>query len=113
MSQELLSVGQVGVDKSNKLGDTALMLAANHGHAHCVEALIKVNQWDHSMRVTNQKSFFQAKADTKKTNNDDMTVVDLAKDDDVVIILKSYNVIKSVKNGFDDEEYNQEDDEDD
>ena len=37
-------MAQIGVDKINKLGDTALMLAANHGHAHCVEALLKVDQ---------------------------------------------------------------------
>ena len=35
-------MAQIGVDKINKLGDTALMLAASHGHAHCVEALLKV-----------------------------------------------------------------------
>ena len=54
LSQELLSVAQVAVDKSNKLGDTALMLAANHGHAHCVEALIKVNLSELSIESLNQ-----------------------------------------------------------
>ena len=47
-------MAQVAVDKSNKLGDTALMLAANHGHAHCVEALIKVDQSEHSIESVNQ-----------------------------------------------------------
>ena len=40
---ELLSVAQIGLDKTNKLGDTPLILAAQHAHANCVEALIKVN----------------------------------------------------------------------
>lgn len=40
--QELVGVVQIGMDKVNKLGDTPAMLAASHGHALCVEALLKV-----------------------------------------------------------------------
>ena len=41
---ELLGVAQISLDKTNKLGDTPLILAAQHGHALCVESLIKVNR---------------------------------------------------------------------
>ena len=38
----LLSVGQISVNKTNKLGDTPAILAAHHGRSHCLDALLQV-----------------------------------------------------------------------
>jgi len=92
---ELLAVAQIGTDKVNKLGDTPAMLAASHGHAECVEALL------------------QAGADPKTTNKDGKSICDLAKDSDVMVVLKKFDVLKIVSNGYDDEEYQNQDDDDD
>ena len=58
-------------------------------------------------------SIWQAKADHTKTNADGKTVAELTKDSDVLIVLKNYNVLKTAKTGFNDEEYLQDDEEDD
>ena len=42
----LLSVGQISVNKTNKLGDTPAILAAHHGRSHCLDALLQVLYWN-------------------------------------------------------------------
>ena len=38
----LLSVGQISINKTNKLGDTPAILAAHHGRSQCLDALLQV-----------------------------------------------------------------------
>ena len=105
---ELLGVAQIGLDKTNKLGDTPLLLAAQHSHAHCVEALIKVSL---NALCNNPSLSSKAGANTSKTNNDGKSVHNMSLDSEVLVVLKKHKVIKDVNNGFNDEEYNNDDDE--
>ena len=57
--------------------------------------------------------YFQAGADTSKCNNEGKSVANLSKDSGVLVVLKKYKVIKDVNNGFNDDEYNQDDEDSD
>eukprot|EP00092_Neocalanus_flemingeri_P029867 GFUD01032432.1.p1 GENE.GFUD01032432.1~~GFUD01032432.1.p1 ORF type:complete len:220 (-),score=76.73 GFUD01032432.1:141-800(-) len=95
--KELLGIQQVQVDKVNKLGDTAIMLATAHGHAEAVNSLLK------------------AGASTKLKNNEKKGVTDLAKDPDVCVVLRKWGVIEVFDNksiAFGDDDYNDDEEED-
>ena len=94
--QELTAVKQVAVDKQNKLGDTALLLAAAHGHSEAVRLLLEVG------------------ANTNLNNNQGRTVTQLVSDPDVAVVLKKWGVIQSLgKNSeFADVEYQEDEDDD-
>ena len=49
----LLSVGQISVNKTNKLGDTPAILAALHGRSHCLDALLQVAEIQSFFSFTN------------------------------------------------------------
>ena len=110
---ELLGVAQIGLDKTNKLGDTPLILAAQHAHAHCVEALIKVNKCEKLSNFIFSMLSSKAGADASKTNNDGKSVRNMSLDSEVLVVLKKYNVIKGVNNGFNDDEYNNDEEDED
>ena len=110
--QELVGVVQIGMDKVNKLGDTPAMLAASHGHALCVEALLKVMSSSASLLLTFLFQL-QSGADPKVKNKDGKNICDLAKDSDVMVVLKKFDVLQIISNGYDDEEYQNQDDDDD
>ena len=59
------------------------------------------------------KIIFQAGADTSKCNNEGKSIANLSKDSGVLVVLKKYKVIKDVNNGFNDDEYNQDDEDSD
>merc|ERR1712038_466830 len=86
----LLSVGQISVNKTNKLGDTPAILAALHGRSHCLDALL------------------QADADPDIKNNEGKKLSSLARDPDVLVILKKWGIISGIENGFNAEEYQNE-----
>jgi len=86
--KELLDVSQVNIESVNKLGDTALMLAVAHTHANCVELLLKGG------------------ADATKINDKV-----LKQDSEILIVLKKYNIISDISNGYKDEEYEVQSDE--
>jgi len=97
--KELLAVPQVSVDKTNKLGDTAIMLATAHGHAGVVTSLL------------------EAGANTALKNNDKKGLEQLARDPEVCVILRKWGVIavmdrKSIAFGDDDYNDNDEEEED-
>ena len=56
---------------------------------------------------------FQAGADTSKCNNEGKNITNLSKDSGVLVVLKKYKVIKDINNGFNDDEYNQDDEDSD
>jgi len=91
----LLSVGQIGINKTNKLGDTPAILAAHHGRSHCLDALL------------------QAAADPDLINNEGKKLSTVARDPDVLVILKKWGIISGVENGFHAEEYQNNDSEED
>ena len=87
----------MSVDKANKLGDTAIMLAAAHGHAEGVNSLL------------------EARASTSLKNNENKGVKDIAKDPDVCVVLRKWGVITVIKgksSAFDDDDYNDNEEED-
>merc|ERR1712098_1008360 len=86
--KESLEVSQVNIESVNKLGDTALMLAVAHSHANCVELLLKGG------------------ADATKINDKV-----LKHDSETLIVLKKYNIISDISNGYKDEEYEVQSDE--
>ena len=53
----------------------------------------------------------KAGANTSKTNNDGKSVHNMSLDSEVLVVLKKHKVIKDVNNGFNDEEYNNDDEE--
>ena len=63
--------------------------------------------------IIETKIIFQAGADTSKCNNEGKSVANLSKDSGVLVVLKKYKVIKDVNNGFNDDEYNQDDEDSD
>ena len=48
----------------------------------------------------------KAGADASKTNNDGKSVRNMSLDSEVLVVLKQHNIIKGVNNGFNDDEYN-------
>ena len=45
----LLSVGQISLNKTNKLGDSPASLAAIHGRSHCLDLLLQVSSFAKTM----------------------------------------------------------------
>ena len=81
----------MSVDKANKLGDTAIMLATAHGHAEAVNSLLKGG------------------ASTNLKNNEKKGVKDMAKDPEVCVVLIKWGVIEVIKGksiAFGDDDYN-------
>merc|ERR1711874_668820 len=91
----LLSVGQISINKTNKLGDTPAILAAHHGRSQCLDALL------------------QAGADPAKKNNEGKKLSTVARDPDVCVVLKKWGILSGMENGFDAEEYQNNDSEED
>jgi len=96
--RELLAVPQVSFDKTNKLGDTAIMMATAHGHAEVVNSLLKSG------------------ANTKLKNSERKGLEELSKDPDVCVVLRKWGVIAVIDRksiAFGDDDYNDNDDEED
>jgi len=95
--RELLGIQQIAVDKSNKLGDTAVMLATAHAHAEAVARLL------------------EAGAGTKGKNNEGKGLKDMARDPEVCVVLRKWGVIEVIDRksiAFGDDDYNDDEEED-
>lgn len=94
--KELITVPMVSLDLQNKLGDTPLILAANHGHDVAIELLLK------------------AGANYHLKNNEGKVAMDMAKDPNAIVKLKRWtmgsNNNKSM--GYDHDDYGDTDEED-
>ena len=89
---------QISVDKTNKLGDTAIMLASAHGHAEAVSCLL------------------EAGANTKLKNNDKKGLIEMSRDPEVSVVLRKWGVIAVIDRkslAFGDDDYNDNDEDED
>ena len=92
------NLSKVSFDKTNKLGDTAIMMATAHGHAEVVNSLLKSG------------------ANTKLKNSERKGLEELSKDPDVCVVLRKWGVIAVIDRksiAFGDDDYNDNDDEED